>query len=53
MTVIIILLSISILISGGFLCAFFWSVKDGQYEDNITPAQRILFDSLNNKNVKQ
>ncbi len=51
--VIIILLSISILISSGFLCAFLWSVKDGQYEDNITPAQRMLFDSSNNKNVKQ
>lgn len=49
MMVIAILLTVSILISGGFLCAFFWSVKNGQYEDNITPAQRILFDSTNNK----
>jgi cbb3-type cytochrome oxidase maturation protein len=44
MTVIIILLSVSILISGGFLLAFLWSVGNGQFDDPYAPAQRILFD---------
>ncbi|MEI6311925.1 MAG: cbb3-type cytochrome oxidase assembly protein CcoS [Bacteroidota bacterium] len=45
MTVIILLLIVSILIAGGFLIAFLWSVNDGQFDDDISPAQRILFDN--------
>lgn len=47
--VIILLLIISICISGGFLIAFLWSVKDGQYDDNYAAANRILFDQTKNK----
>jgi cbb3-type cytochrome oxidase maturation protein len=28
----------------GFLIAFLWSVKSGQYEDDYTPSIRMLFD---------
>ena len=50
MNVIIIMLVGSLLIAGAFLLAFIWSVKDGQYEDDYSPAQRILFDdTINNK----
>ena len=28
----------------GFLIAFFWAVKSGQFEDDYTPSVRILFD---------
>ncbi len=31
-------------IAGGFLFAFFWAVKDGQYDDDFTPSMRILID---------
>jgi cbb3-type cytochrome oxidase maturation protein len=48
MSVIIILLITSITIAGGFLVAFLWSVKDGQYDDTQSPAQRILFDNKPN-----
>lgn len=48
MSVIIILLITSITIAGGFLVAFLWSVKDGQYDDTESPAQRILFDNKPN-----
>jgi cbb3-type cytochrome oxidase maturation protein len=51
MAVIIILLLVSLAISGGFLLSFFWSVKDGQYEDDQSPAQRMLFDS--NQSLKK
>ncbi|WP_336516636.1 cbb3-type cytochrome oxidase assembly protein CcoS [Pollutibacter soli] len=44
MSVIIILLIISISIAAVFLAAFLWSVKTGQFEDDFSPASRILFD---------
>jgi len=50
MEVIYILLSVSILIAIGFLVAFVWSVKKGQYEDVVSPSIRILFEDENNKN---
>jgi cbb3-type cytochrome oxidase maturation protein len=45
MEVIVILLSSSILIAAGFLTAFIWSVKNGQYDDDYSPSVRILFDN--------
>jgi cbb3-type cytochrome oxidase maturation protein len=44
MSAIILLLLVSIGIAAGFLFAFFWSVKDGQFDDDYSPARRILFD---------
>lgn len=55
MSVIIILLLVSILIAGGFLMGFLWSVKDGQFDDQQSPAQRMLFDNelkTNHTNLK-
>ena len=53
MSVIIIMLIGSLIIAGGFLVAFLWSVKDGQYEDEYSPAHRVLFDdTINNKPIK-
>lgn len=44
MSVLILLIGFSILIAGGFLLAFIWSVKRGQYDDDYTPSVRMLFD---------
>jgi cbb3-type cytochrome oxidase maturation protein len=44
MSALILLLSISLLVAGGFLVAFIWSVRQGQYDDDYTPSIRILFD---------
>lgn len=44
MSVIIILIAASVLIAGGFLMAFLWSVRNGQFDDDYTPSVRILFD---------
>lgn len=44
MSVIYILIIIGILFSGSFLLAFFWAVQSGQYDDDFTPAVRILYD---------
>lgn len=51
MSVIIILIVASLILAGVFLFAFIWSVKDGQFDDNYSPANRILFD--NNKKHKE
>jgi cbb3-type cytochrome oxidase maturation protein len=44
MSVLIILIGASILVAGGFLAAFIWSVKKGQFDDDYTPSVRMLFD---------
>jgi cbb3-type cytochrome oxidase maturation protein len=43
-SVLIILIAVSILVAGGFLVAFIWSVKKGQFDDDYTPSVRMLFD---------
>ena len=43
-SVLIVLIFISILVAGGFLAAFLWSVRSGQYDDDYTPSVRMLFD---------
>jgi len=45
MSVIFFLIAIGVLIAGGFLFAFIWSVKSGQYDDDYTPSVRMLFDN--------
>jgi cbb3-type cytochrome oxidase maturation protein len=44
MEVIFLLIAISIIAAVGFLAAFLWAVRTGQYDDDQTPAMRILFD---------
>jgi len=44
MSVLILLIIASLSVALGFLVAFFWSVKSGQYEDDYTPSIRMLFD---------
>lgn len=44
MRIIIFLIVTSLIIAGGFLFAFFWAIRNGQYEDDYTPSMRILID---------
>ncbi|NSL89379.1 cbb3-type cytochrome oxidase assembly protein CcoS [Chitinophaga solisilvae] len=44
MSVIILLLGASLTVAAGFLIAFIWSVKNGQFEDDFSPAHRMLFE---------
>lgn len=44
MYIIVGLIVVGLVIAGGFLAAFFWAVKDGQYDDSFTPSMRILVD---------
>jgi cbb3-type cytochrome oxidase maturation protein len=44
MSAVFILIPLSLLVALGFLFAFIWAVRSGQYEDTCTPAMRILTD---------
>ena len=38
------LILISLLVAAGFLVAYLWATKSGQFDDDYTPSVRILFD---------
>jgi len=44
MNIFYLLIGVSLFAALIFLGAFIWAVKDGQFEDQDTPARRILFD---------
>lgn len=57
MNILIVLIAISLLVATGFLIAFIWAVKSGQFDDASTPSFRILWDdtpknSYNKENNK-
>lgn len=52
MSVIILLLGASLAVAATFLAAFIWSVRNGQFEDDYSPAHRILFEDKKD-NVKE
>ena len=45
MTVIYVLIALSLSMAVGFLVAFLWAVRTGQYADTHTPSMRMLFDN--------
>lgn len=46
------LIGFSLLVAIGFLIAFLWSVKNGQYSDTYTPSVRMLFEDEKPKEEK-
>lgn len=44
MTIIFLLIALSGVVALSFLYIFVWAVKSGQYEDDVTPALRMLLD---------
>ena len=44
MSVIILLIIFSVIVATGFLIAFIWAVRSGQFDDTKSPSVRILFD---------
>ena len=44
MNVIFVLVVASLVVALGFLAAFLWAVKSGQFEDGYTPSIRMLFE---------
>lgn len=44
MGIIVLMVIVSVLLAAGFLFAFIWATKSGQFDDDYTPSVRILFD---------
>ena len=44
-----VLIGFSLLVAVGFLIAFLWSVKSGQFSDTYTPSVRMLFEDEKSK----
>jgi len=53
MSVIILLLIASVSVASLFLAAFLWSVRSGQFDDDYSPASRILFEDKTTSSTKQ
>ncbi|HEY4650920.1 MAG TPA: cbb3-type cytochrome oxidase assembly protein CcoS [Pontibacter sp.] len=45
MYIIFLMIAISVTVAACFLIAFLWAVRSGQYDDDYTPAVRMLFDN--------
>jgi cbb3-type cytochrome oxidase maturation protein len=43
MQVIMLCIGFSLFIAAGFLALFLWAVRNGQFEDQVTPSIRMLF----------
>jgi cbb3-type cytochrome oxidase maturation protein len=44
MKIMFFLIILSLTVAIGFLFAFFWATRSGQFDDDYTPSVRILFD---------
>ena len=44
MNIIFVLIPVGLVLLAAFIGLFFWAVRDGQFDDLDTPAQRILED---------
>ena len=44
MTVIVWLVAVGAVVAGGFMAAFIWAVRSGQFDDTISPAVAALHD---------
>ncbi len=52
MSVIYLLIPLSLIFAGGFLWAFIWAVRSGQYDDTCTPSMRVVLDEAPVKKSK-
>ncbi len=52
MSAIIFLIFLGILVAGGFLAAFIWAVRSGQFDDDYSPSVRMLFDKDDIPSIK-
>jgi cbb3-type cytochrome oxidase maturation protein len=45
MKIMFFLIVLSLIVAVGFLVAFLWATKTGQFDDEYTPSVRMLFDN--------
>lgn len=53
MSVIIVLIIIGVVVASGFLAAFLWAVRSGQYDDTVSPSVRMLYENKKEKKNKK
>ena len=53
MSAMFILILASLFVAVGFLLAFLWAVRSGQYDDRYTPSIRMLMDHIKHKTDKK
>jgi cbb3-type cytochrome oxidase maturation protein len=49
MTIIYLLIGLSLTVAIIFLLSFLWAIRSGQYDDDYTPAVRMLFENETKK----
>ncbi len=47
MNIVYLLLPLALLMAAGSACAFIWASSQGQYDDLVTPAHKILLEEEN------
>lgn len=45
MNIMFFLIILSLVVAVGFLIAFVWAIRSGQFDDDYTPSVRMLFDN--------
>jgi cbb3-type cytochrome oxidase maturation protein len=53
MKAIFLLIILSLIVAVGFLGAFIWAVRSGQYDDDYTPSIRMLFEDRKSETNKE
>lgn len=44
MKIMLLLILFSLILAAGFLLAYLWAARNGQFDDDYTPSVRMLFD---------
>lgn len=53
MSVIFVLLVASLSVAAFFLLAYWWSIRDGQFDDTFSPGHRIFYEEKKLNNSKK
>jgi cbb3-type cytochrome oxidase maturation protein len=53
MKIMLFLILVSLTVAAGFLLAYLFAARNGQFDDDYTPAIRMLFDDPVSEEIKQ
>ena len=53
MEIMFLLILISLIVAAGFLLAYLWATRKGQFDDDYTPSVRMLFDDELRSNIAE
>jgi cbb3-type cytochrome oxidase maturation protein len=53
MKIMLFLILVSLTVAAGFLLAYLFAAKNGQFDDDCTPAIRMLFDDTVSEKIKE